>query len=56
MAQYGGFPSERLDVSTAGFDPSQVPRTNDIAEDEDYVSRSSDMLNIAGKIFKDVVQ
>ncbi len=56
MAQYGGFPSERLDVSTAGFDPSQVPRPNDIAEDEDYVSRSSDMLNIAGKIFKDVVQ
>ncbi len=56
IAKYGGFPSERLDVSTAGFDPSQVPGPADVAEDEDYVLRSSNTLSIAGKIFKGIVQ
>ncbi len=56
IAKAGGFPSERTDVSRAGFDPSLLPGPNDIMEDEDYTLQSIVMPGIAAKIFKDVMK
>lgn len=56
IAKTGGFPSERMDVSRAGFDPALLPGPNDIMEDEDYTMQSIPMPGIAEKIFKDILQ
>ena len=56
IAKTGGFPSERIDVSRAGFDPTLLPGPNDVMEDEDYTLQSLVMPGIAAKIFKDILQ
>lgn len=55
IATSSGYPSERLDVSTAGYEPSELPGPADAREDEDYVLQKSDVLKLAGIIFKDLV-
>ncbi len=56
IAKTSGYPSERSDVSHAGFDPAVVPKPTDTLEDEDYLAQKAGMPKLAGEIFREILQ
>lgn len=56
MSKYSGYPSARLDVSAADFDPIFIPGPKDILPGEEYKLQAGEMLKLAAEMFKDLLK
>ncbi len=52
----GGYPSQRVDVSNASFDPMLVPSATDVLPGKEYQLQKGEMTKIAAELFKGLIQ
>ncbi len=56
ITRTSGFPSMRMDVSKAGYDPSLLPGPGDALLGEDFKIAAGEMQKVAAEIFKDLIK